>query len=88
MSNDLEFTFDHLKGAYAKLAEFLCRVEREKPAISFIQSLESTYLDPVGFTGFEIRASVGGEKTALVMPDVATCPACLAAGLKARTVSR
>ena len=55
----------------------LLRVEREKPAISFIQSLESSFADPVGYVGFEIRKSEDGEKTALVMPDIATCPECL-----------
>jgi hydrogenase maturation protein HypF len=78
VNNSSSGVFIEVEGPQPKLAEFLCRVEREKPAISFIQSLESTYLDPVGFTGFEIRASVGGEKTALVMPDVATCPECRA----------
>ena len=58
-------------------SSFLLRVEREKPAISFIQSLESSFADPTGYVGFEIRKSEGGEKTALVMPDIATCPECL-----------
>jgi hydrogenase maturation protein HypF len=31
----------------------------------------------VGFAGFEIRQSTGGEKTALVLPDIATCADCL-----------
>ena len=45
---------------------------------SFIQSLESSWLDAVGFKKFEIRESeTGGGKTALVMPDIATCPDCL-----------
>jgi hydrogenase maturation protein HypF len=78
VNNSSSGVFIEVEGSQPKLAEFLCRVEREKPAISFIQSLESAYLDPVGFTGFEIRPSVGGEKTALVMPDVATCPECRA----------
>lgn len=59
------------------LQEFLRRLETEKPAISFIQSLESTYLDALGFDSFAIRESSGGEKTALVLPDIATCPECL-----------
>jgi len=59
------------------LQEFLQRLEAEKPAISFIQSLESTYLDPLGFDSFSIRESCGGEKTALVLPDIATCPECM-----------
>jgi hydrogenase maturation protein HypF len=66
-----------VEGAREKLDQFLLRVEREKPAISFIQSLESSFADPIGYVGFEIRKSDGGEKTALVMPDIATCPECL-----------
>ncbi len=66
-----------VEGAREKLDGFLLRVEREKPAISFIQSLESSFADPVGYVGFEIRKSDGGEKTTLVMPDIATCPECL-----------
>ena len=33
----------------------------------------------MGYAGFEIRPSAeGGAKTALVLPDIATCPDCLA----------
>src|ERR1035437_4609631 len=50
-------------------------IEVEKPVRSFIQSLESSWLDATGFKKFEIRKSeTGGGKTALVMPDIATCP--------------
>ena len=66
-----------VEGPRVTLEEFLLRVEREKPPISFIQSLESSFADPSGYTGFEIRHSSGGEKSALVMPDIATCPECL-----------
>jgi len=70
--------FIEVEGGRDKLDQFLLRVEREKPAISFIQSLESSFADPVGYPGFEIRKSDGAEeKTALVMPDIATCPECL-----------
>jgi len=45
---------------------------------SFIQSLEASWLDPAGYMAFEIRPSeTGGNKTALVLPDIATCPDCL-----------
>lgn len=67
-----------LEGSQDDLRQFLLRLEPEKPALAAIQSLESSYLDPIGFERFEIRASAGGKKTALVLPDVATCPACLA----------
>ena len=60
------------------LEAFLLRLEAEKPPRSSIQSLEASWLDPVGYAGFEIRASeTGGAKTALVLPDIATCPDCL-----------
>ncbi|HUZ07163.1 MAG TPA: carbamoyltransferase HypF [Candidatus Paceibacterota bacterium] len=60
------------------LEQFLRRIESEKPPRSFIQSMETAWLDAVGFTGFEIRASeTDGEKTSLVLPDIATCPDCL-----------
>jgi hydrogenase maturation protein HypF len=60
------------------LEQFLRRLQTEKPPQSFIQSLETTWLDAVGFSGFEIRASdTQGDKTALVLPDIATCPDCL-----------
>ena len=47
-------------------------------ARSFIQSMETTWLDASGLSTFEIRASqTNGDKTALVLPDIATCPECL-----------
>jgi len=67
-----------VEGPRAVLEKFLLRLETEKPARSFIQSLEASWLDAVGYAGFEIRESeTGGDKTALVLPDIATCPDCL-----------
>jgi hydrogenase maturation protein HypF len=77
VSNTARGVFVEVEGAREKLDRFLLRVEQEKPAISFIQSLESSFADPVGYDCFEIRKSEGGEKTALVLPDIATCPECL-----------
>jgi hydrogenase maturation protein HypF len=77
VNNTARGVFIEVEGPREKLDQFLLRVEREKPAISFIQSLESSFADPAGYTGFEIRKSEGGEKTALVLPDIATCPECI-----------
>jgi hydrogenase maturation protein HypF len=77
VSNSAAGVFIEAEGERERLTEFLLRIEREKPAISFIQTLENSYADARGFSGFEIRASVAGEKSALVMPDIATCPECL-----------
>ena len=74
-----EGVFIEVQGERELLETFLLRLQAEKPARSFIQSLEFSYLDPVEFHGFEIRASSdGGARNALVLPDIATCPDCLA----------
>jgi hydrogenase maturation protein HypF len=69
--------FIEVEGNEAQLHCFLERLESETPAISSIQSLEASFLDPVGYSSFEIRESSGGKKTALILPDIATCPDCL-----------
>ena len=59
--------------------QFLVRLPAGIPPRSFIQSLEPLWMAPAGFATFEIRPSdPGGDKLALVMPDIATCPDCLA----------
>ncbi len=77
VSNSSQGVFIEVEGEDASLRDFSSRIEREKPAISFIQSLETTWLDPTGFSEFEIRESESGEKTALILPDIATCSDCL-----------
>ena len=77
VSNSAEGVFIEVEGGHDVLREFLQRIESEKPAIAHICSLEAVYLDPVGFSQFEIRESGGGEKAALILPDIATCPDCL-----------
>ncbi len=78
VSNTAAGVFLEVEGEPERLREFQLRIEREKPAIAYIQSLESSFLDPLGFRDFKIRESSSGEKTVLVLPDIATCPACLA----------
>jgi hydrogenase maturation protein HypF len=78
VNNSPQGVFIEVEGSRAALEKFLLRLETEKPVRSFIQSLESSWLDATGFKKFEIRKSeTGGGKTALVMPDIATCPDCL-----------
>jgi hydrogenase maturation protein HypF len=77
--NSPEGVFIEVEGEKKILDSFLVRLQVEKPALSFIQSLEFSFLDPVQFDGFEIRSSeTGGGKTALILPDIATCDQCLA----------
>ena len=78
VNNSAQGVFIEVEGPSVTLEKFLLRLEVEKPSRSFIQSLEASWLDPVGYAGFEIRESeTGGAKTALVLPDIATCPDCL-----------
>jgi hydrogenase maturation protein HypF len=78
VNNSPQGVFIEAEGSRAKLEKFLLQLETEKSPRSFIQSLEASWLDPVGYTAFEIRPSeTGGNKTALVLPDIATCPDCL-----------
>lgn len=77
VNNSPQGVFIEAEGLRAALEKFLLRLEAEKPPRSFIQSFESSWLDAVGFGKFEIRESEnGGDKTALVLPDIATCPDC------------
>lgn len=76
--NSVQGVFIEVEGPAEKLGAFLVRLRGERPPRAVIQSLESAYLDPVGYEGFEIRQSdQAGEKTALILPDIATCADCL-----------
>ncbi|MBI5669255.1 MAG: carbamoyltransferase HypF [Chloroflexi bacterium] len=66
-----------IEGDAAALHTFIRRIEADKPPASFIQSLDVTWLDPAGYTDFTIHESdPSGEKTAIILPDFATCPDC------------
>lgn len=76
--NSSSGVFVEVEAERSRLEAFLEALQREKPPRAFIQSLEHSYLDPVGYRTFEIRESdEAGEKTAVVLPDIATCPDCL-----------
>jgi hydrogenase maturation protein HypF len=70
--------FIEVEGPLDFVQLFLARLEKEKPPLAIIQSLESTFLDVAGYQGFEIRYSDHtGPKTALILPDMAICADCL-----------
>ncbi len=58
------------------LENFLFLLQQEKPYLADIQQLQAAWLDAVGYADFKIKHSTGGEKTALILPDIATCPQC------------
>lgn len=78
VSNTGQGAFIEVEGDSVSIQRFLLRLEKEKPPRAVIQSFESSYLDPVGYRKFEIRESEEhGEKTTLILPDVATCVNCV-----------
>jgi hydrogenase maturation protein HypF len=67
-----------VEGEPVRVEEFLLRIESEKPPLAAIHSMEPSMLDARGDDTFVIRASdETGEATALLLPDIATCPDCL-----------
>ena len=77
VSNSAQGVFIEVEGTHETLENFLLRLEKEKPSLAIIQSLEATFLDPVGYKDFEIRPSAeSGNKVVVMLPDIATCSAC------------
>lgn len=76
--NSSQGVFIEVEGPLHLLQTFLLRLEKEKPLLAIIQSLEFSFLDAVGYDCFEIRYSdQTGQKIALILPDIAICSACL-----------
>ena len=60
------------------LARFIQDIPRFAPPLARIESFDIKYLEPLGYTLFEIRKSEEAqEKFVLVSPDLATCEPCL-----------
>jgi hydrogenase maturation protein HypF len=64
------------EGAETALTTFIHRLKTEKPPAAFFSGFECAWLDAAHYPQFEIRPSTGGERTAVVLPDIATCPDC------------
>ncbi|MCG8403955.1 MAG: carbamoyltransferase HypF [Phycisphaerales bacterium] len=78
VKNSPQGVFIEVEGDREQLERFLRRIPAERPRLSSIQSYESSILDPVCFDQFVIRPSENdGAKTAVVLPDIATCSDCL-----------
>jgi hydrogenase maturation protein HypF len=79
VSNTAQGVFVEAEGVKEVLDQFVLRLQSDKPPRAFIQSFEFSFLDPLGYRTFEIKESDGaGSKTALILPDIATCPECVA----------
>lgn len=68
-----------VEGTAWELERFRLRLEAERPPASVILARELSWLPAKGYAGFRILPSdEAAEKTAAVLPDLATCPQCLA----------
>jgi hydrogenase maturation protein HypF len=77
VNNSAQGVAIEIEGSCIALNLFLLRLGQEKPPRSHIQSLSTTILEPIGYSDFTIRESTDGKKTAIVLPDIATCLNCL-----------
>jgi len=76
--NNSSGVFIEAEGSEPILRNFLSRIEADKPKLSVITNLEHSFLDPLGYSKFEIKESEEGDDvSALILPDIAVCDNCL-----------
>jgi len=77
--NDTRGVFIEAEGPADALDAFVTRLRSDSPPRAIIHSLDVQAVAPLGEAAFEIRHSdEQGAKSALILPDAATCPQCLA----------
>jgi len=77
--NDSRGVVVEVEGDGGKVERFLTRLADEAPPLARVEGVEVHEVVPTGAAGFTIVASdAGGEPSAPVSPDTATCADCLA----------
>ena len=67
-----------VEGPPKAVAGFMAALRATPPARAVVRDVAESRLEPVGLVGLRILPSEArGERTAVVLPDLATCPACL-----------
>ncbi len=80
VTNDSAGVLIEVEGTEDRLVIFQHRLTTEQPPRLQIHQIETIWIEPIGDTEFIIRiAELEGEtpKSAIVLPDLATCPDCL-----------
>ena len=78
VSNGTQGVVVDIEGDRLRLDQFVDRLQCDSPPHALIQRVDVTRLTPVGYTSFDIAPSDNrGEKTAYILPDIATCEQCL-----------
>jgi hydrogenase maturation protein HypF len=76
--NDTSGVVIEAEGDRSDLERFLERLERQRPAPASIAEIHTTWVAPLGDSGFRIDPSAGGgPRTVQILPDIATCTECL-----------
>ena len=75
--NDAEGVLIELEGLPERIDDLLAALRESPPPLAQVTSIECAEAAPRGETVFGIAPSAGGEKTALISPDMAICPDCL-----------
>jgi hydrogenase maturation protein HypF len=77
VENTTEGVTIEIEGAPEAVREFERRLPEERPSRSWLRSVQSQAVDVVGASPFTIRESgASGDRTAVVLPDIATCAEC------------
>jgi hydrogenase maturation protein HypF len=78
VGNDVDGVFAEVEGDAEAVGKFVALLRQQAPPLARIERISTTALSPTGQSGFVIAASQpGGERTALVSADSATCADCL-----------
>jgi hydrogenase maturation protein HypF len=78
VANTADGVLIHVEGPPEKIARFEADLTREAPPLALVTGVTSHTAAMAHFPDFAILPSQGArEKTTLISPDVATCPACL-----------
>lgn len=78
VSNNASGVNIEIEGSQTAITGFIAAIKRKAPPLAVIDTITVESCEPCGYVGFSIRPSVdGNSKTALVSPDVATCPNCV-----------
>ncbi|MFF0371901.1 carbamoyltransferase HypF [Micromonospora sp. NPDC005087] len=79
VGNDTAGVFVEVEGDGERLAAFVADLSRRAPTLAEVERLTTEPVPPTGRPGFAIVSSVtGAGRDALISPDTATCPDCLA----------
>jgi len=74
--NDERGVLIEVEGEADRVASFISDLSAPPP-LAVVERTRVSYFPPTGYTGFEIRTSVGGhERFALISPDMALCGDC------------